>query len=315
MKFDDVSKLIEEIGIPGRDDYALQSSGKTFPDGCHWRIEIAGVDGPAQLELLIKERKKWDIPVHRVISFNPGPVLYSSQEIRDFAQLAAEDKIEVVSAHAPRPGWSIGRQFLGSEGSHDGAHSIRGSDMLRQIVSNLFWLYDLGIRGFFLTDPGLLYIISSMQKKGSFPKDVTIKVGVGGGVANAASAKVFESLGASSVNPQSDHPLCQLASIRKSINIPIDFYIWTFASFGGENRIFDAPEVAKICAPTYFKFEPAVDSGVTYNGYTYPDSHFFDITEKKIKWAKWVVDHVKENAPELKLSQQGPADLRIPVVK
>jgi hypothetical protein len=124
---------------------------------------------------------------------------------------------------------------------------------------------------------------------------------------------VYEDLGASSVNPQSDHPIPQLAAIRKSIKIPIDFYIWTFASFGGENRIFDAPEVAKVCAPTYFKFEPAPDSSVTYNGFS-PSSSFFDITEKKIKWAKWVVDHVKENEPNLKLSEQGPADLFVPVV-
>jgi hypothetical protein len=314
MKLDDVSKLIEQVGFPGRDDYSLAPSGKTFPDGAHWRIEIAGVDGPAQLELLIKERKKRGIPVHRVISFNSGSAMFSEQEIKDFAALAAGDKIEVIATHAPRPGWNIGRQYVSSEGSHYGAMSVRGSDMMRQIISNLFWLYDLGIRGFFLTDPGILHVVSSMQKKGTFPKDVAIKIGVGGGIANAASARIFQDLGATSVNPQSDHPLCQLASIRKGIDIPIDFYIWTFASFGGENRIFDAPEVAKLCSPTYFKFEPAVDSGTTYNGYT-PASAHLDITEKKIKWAKWVVDHVKENAPELKLSAQGPDDLFIPLVK
>jgi hypothetical protein len=313
MKLDDVSKLLIKAGFPGRDDYSLAPSGKTFPDGCHWRIEIAGVDGPEQLEIVIKKRKEWGIPVHRVISFNCGTAMFSDQEIKECAKLAAEDRIEIIATLSPRPGWNIGRQYISSEGSHYGAQAVRGSDMMRQMLADIVRSYELGLRGFFLTDPGLLHVIKVLQKQGDFPADIALKAGVGTGVANAVFAKMIEDTGATSINPQADHTLCQLASIRKTIDVPIDFYIWTFNSFGGANRIYDAPEVAKICAPTYFKFEPAPDSGTTYNGFS-PASAHFDITEKKIKWAKWVVDHVKENEPDIKLSEQGPADLYIPVV-
>ena len=35
MKLDDVSKLIEQAGLPGRDAYDLPSSDKLFPDGAY----------------------------------------------------------------------------------------------------------------------------------------------------------------------------------------------------------------------------------------------------------------------------------------
>ena len=313
MKLDDVSKLLEKAGFPGHDDYTLAPSGKTFPDGCHWRIEIAGVDGPEQLGLMIKKRKEWGIPVHRIISFNCGTGLFSDQEIKDFVKLAAEDRIEVISTLSPRPGWDIGRQFASSEGHYFGCQSLHSSDMMRQVLSELMRCYKLGLRGFLVTDIGLLHVIKTLQKQGDFPSDIVLKAGVGTGIANAAFAKVVEDLGANSVNPQSDHSLPQLAAIRKAINVPIDFYIWTFISYGGANRIYDAPIVAKICAPVYFKFEPAVDYSTTFNGFS-PASAHFEMTEKRVKWAKWVVDHVKENDPGMKLSEQGPADLFIPVV-
>ena len=313
MKLDDVSKLLEKAGFPGRDDYTLAPSGKTFPDGCHWRLEIAGVDGAEQLELMIQKRKEWGIPVHRIVSFNCGTGLFSDQEIKECVKMAAEDKIEIIATLSPRPGWDTNRQYISSEGCCYGGQALHSSDMMRQVLAELIRSYKLGLRGFLVTDPGLLHVIKTLQKQGDFPSDIVLKAGVGTGVANAAFAKVIEDLGASSINPQSDHTLCQLAAIRKVINVPIDFYMWTFMSYGGANRIYDAPEVAKICAPVYFKFEPAVDYKTTFNGFS-PASAHFDMTEKKIKWAKWVVDHVKENDPGMKLSEQGPADLHIPVV-
>ena len=312
MRLNRVSEFMEQAGVPGRDLYDLPSSELTFPDGCHYRIEISGVEGPKALEALIKERRKRNIPVHRLVSFCQGGTLFDDAELMDFAQMAAEDKMEVIAIPGPRAGWDIGRQYISQEGLRCGMN-LRGSDEIRKVIADLFRMYDIGMRGFMLVDLGVLALVKKMQSQGNFPKDVAIKLSVWAGMASAAGGMLAEQIGASSFNPVSDLTFPQMAAIRKATTIPIDFYIWTFNSYGGENRIYDAPEAARIYAPCYFKFEPADGSSTTYSPFA-SDAEHIGLMVKKIKWAEWVINHVKENEPGLKLSEQGAADLFLPKV-
>lgn len=312
MKLDRVSEFMERAGVPGRDLYDRPASGKSFPDGSHYRIEFSGVEGPRVLEALIKERRKRDIPIHRLVSFCQGGTLFDDAELKDFAQMAAEDKMEVIAIPGPRAAWDIGRQFVTPEGARCGMN-LRGSDEIRKVIADLFRMYELGMRGFMLVDMGVLAMVKKMQEQGNFPKDVTIKLSVWAGVSSAAGGILAEQLGAASFNPVSDLTFPQMASIRSVTSIPIDFYIWTFNSYGGENRIYDAPEAAKIYAPCYFKFEPADGSSTTYSPFA-SDAEHIALMQKKVKWAEWVINHVRENEPGLKLSAQGASDLFLPKV-
>ncbi|MDR1875931.1 MAG: U32 family peptidase [Synergistaceae bacterium] len=310
MKLDKVSEFMEQAGVPGRDLYDRSASGRTFSDGCHYRIEFSGVEGPRVLEALIAERHRRDIPIHRLVSFCQGGTLFDDAELKDFAQMAAEDKMEVIAIPGPRAAWDIGRQFLSPEGARCGMN-LRGSDEIRKVIADMFRMYELGMRGFMLVDRGVLALVKKMQEQGNFPRDVTIKLSVWAGVSSPAGAMLAEQLGANSFNPVSDLTFPQMAAIRRVTSIPIDFYIWTFNSYGGENRIYDAPEAAKIYAPCYFKFEPAVSSSTTYSPFT-SDAEHIALMQKKVKWAEWVIHHVMENEPGLKLSQQGAPDLFLP---
>jgi len=313
MKLDDVSKYIEKAGIPGRDDYNLTTSNKRFPDGASYRIEMSGIEGPKVLEALIKERKKRNVPVHRLISFDMGGTLLDTQELKDFAQMAAEDKMEVIAVPGPRNAWDIGRQVLSEEGAGCAPYNHRGSDELRKVIADIMRMYDAGMRGFLVTDIGLMWLINTMREQGNFPKDAAVKIGVGVGISSPAGARLMEILGATSFNPIADLPLPQLASIRKAVDTPIDFYIWPFDTFGGSNRFYDAPEVARLYSPCYFKFEPAPSAGKFYAPWTSDATHI-DLTVKKIKWAQTVIEMVSENQPDIKVSEQGPADLYIPKI-
>lgn len=310
MKLDDVSKYMEEAGIPGRDAYDLPSSDKRFPDGGSYRIEISGVEGPKVLEALIDERNKRNVPVHRLISMCQGGTLYDKQELKDFAQMAAEEKMEVIAIPGPRNSWDIGRQFASEEGA--GLHH-RGSDELRKVIADMMRMYDAGVRGFLLVDRGLLWLVKKMQDQGNFPRDIAIKMSVWAGVSSPAGAKLMEDLGASSFNPVADLTLPQLASIRKVVSIPIDFYVWVFISFGGIQRFYDAPEVARLYSPCYFKFEPGPSAGGFYTPWSSDQVHI-DLIRKKVKWVETVIELVRENQPQIKVSEQGPEDLRIPKV-
>src|SRR6056297_1616108 len=87
---------MEEAGIPGRDNYDLPDSEKRFPDGAHYRIEMSGVEGPEVLEALIDEKNKRNVPVHRLISLVGGGYLYDDEEIKYFAQMAADEEMVVI---------------------------------------------------------------------------------------------------------------------------------------------------------------------------------------------------------------------------
>lgn len=313
MKLDQVSQYMEQAGIPGRDAYDLPSSNKRFPDGGSYRIELSGVEGPKVLEALIEERRQRDVPIHRLVSMCQGGTLYDKQELKDFAQMAAEDKMEVIAIPGPRNAWDIGRQSISDEGQRCGGLHHRGSDELRKVIADMMRMYDIGMRGFMLVDRGLLWLVKKMQDQGNFPKDVTIKMSVWTGVSSPAGAKLMEELGASSFNPIADLTLPQLAAIRKVVNIPIDFYIWTFESYGGTQRFYDAPEVARLYSPCYFKFEPAPSSGGFYTPWSSDEVHI-ELMRKKVKWAETVIELVSENQPEIRVSGQGPSDLFIPKV-
>ncbi|GAH19875.1 unnamed protein product, partial [marine sediment metagenome] len=92
---------IEKTGIPGRDIYEIPNSDRTFPDGAHYRIEISGVERPSTLEALIDEAIKRNIPVHRLISTVMGSTLLDKKELKSFAKMASDAKMEVIITPGP----------------------------------------------------------------------------------------------------------------------------------------------------------------------------------------------------------------------
>ncbi len=310
----DVQKMLEAVGIPGRDAYDLPSSEKTFPDGAHYRMEISGVERPQVLEALIDEMNKRQIPIHRLISTVMGSTLLDDAELRDFAQMAAEARLEVIITPGPRSGWDVGRQLITPEGGLSGLR-YRGSDQLRYVISEFLRCIDLGFRGFLVIDEGLLWLVNELKKRGDIPEDVVFKVSIFAGHASAAGGKVLQMLGASTFNPLGDLSLPQLASIRQAIEIPMDLHIYLSDSFGGFNRFYEGAEMARVCAPCYFKIEPgpalAAGPGAWYKPWISPEFLAWQAREK-VKYAQIIHELIQATNPTLKLSDQGPEDLAIP---
>lgn len=314
MVMDRVSAAMERAGIPGRDAWDLPTSPKRFPDGAWYRMEISGVERPNVLEALISEMHRRQVPIHRVISVVMGATLLDRAELRDFAQMAAEAKLEVILTPGPRAAWDIGRQALTPEGAFSGLR-FRGSDQLRQVVADILRCVEIGFRGFLVIDEGLLWLLNEMKKQGDLPSDVIFKVSIYAGHASAAGAKVLQALGASTFNPTADLNLAQLASIRQAVDIPLDLHIYLTESFGGYNRFYDGPEMARVCAPCYFKIEPgpacAAGPGALYKPWVSPHM-LADWAREKVKYAQIIHEIIQENFPQATISAQGPADLAVP---
>jgi hypothetical protein len=301
---------MEKHGVPGRDLYELPTSQKRFPDKCHYRIEISGVERPSTLEALIDEMEKRDVPVHRLISMVMGATLLSDNEMEKFAQMAKDAKLEVIVTPGPRTLWDLGGQVRTPEGAVSGIR-FRGSDNLAYVTADIKRAIDFGFRGFLVVDEGLLWLLNEMRKAGDIPKDVVFKVSIFAGHANPAGAKVLEMLGADTFNPVADLPLPMLAALRKAVDIPIDVHVCLFDSFGGFNRIWETPEITRVTAPCYYKIEPGTSVGNLYKPWVSPELLAF-MAREKVKTAETIISIIEKNYPEAKLSKVGARDLAVP---
>ncbi|MDI6839972.1 MAG: hypothetical protein QMD71_03815 [bacterium] len=314
LKLKDVISLMEKVGIPGKDAYDLPTSTKRFPDGAWYRMEISGVERVNVLEALVDEMNKRKVPIHRAVSVVMGATLLDKFELKDFAQIAHDAKLEVIIAPGPRSAWDTGRQLVTPEGAFSGLR-FRGSDQLRAVISDIMRCIEIGFRGFLVIDEGELWLLNLLRQRGDIPKDVIFKVSIYAGHANAAGGKVLQLLGADSFNPVADLSLPQFASIRKAVDIPIDVHVVLTESFGGYIRIYDSPEFARVCAPCYFKIEPgpacAAGPGALYKPWV-DEKMLANWVREKVKYAQIIHELIQENLPEAKLSKQGVKDLAIP---
>ena len=82
----DIDQFVEKMGLPSKDLYDLPSSGKTFPDGAHWRTEISGIETAEVLEAALDEARKRKITIHRIMATVNGSTFYDLDEMRALAK-------------------------------------------------------------------------------------------------------------------------------------------------------------------------------------------------------------------------------------
>ena len=310
----EIREFMESMEIPGRDLWELPSSTKTFPDGAHWRIEISGVEHASTMETMIDEARKRKINIHRVIATVSGSTYCDFEELKAMAQMARDEKIEVIMAVGHRKAWDVGSKEMSNwEGAMWGVR-LRGSDNISYWLADMIRNIEAGIRGFLVYDEGVLSIVTRMREEGFIPKETVVKFSVFAGYCSAAGARLIESIGANTFNPLSDVSLPILASIRKAVNIPLDVYISTIDSMGGEFRVYDAPEIARVASPCYFKFEPGTSEPDIYKPWV-TESWHQEFVRLKVKMASIVKEIVDRHAPQLKLSGKEPPDLFLPEPK
>jgi hypothetical protein len=303
-----IRNFMEKQGIPGRDGYELAASGKAFADGANFRIEIAGVERASTMEAMIKEADKRNVVIHRAIAAVGGSTYCDFEELKDMAQMAKEAQIETIMTVGHRKGWDTGAsEGKTSEGQAQGPR-LRGSDNISFHIADIMRSIEAGFRGFLVYDEGVLFILNKMRAEGLIPAETIFKFSVFGGYCSAAGAKVIESMGANSMNPISDVSRPILSSIRQAVDIPLDIYTIVVNSFGGYFRAYEAPEIAKIASPCYFKFEPGTSEADIYMPWIEEKWHV-NFIEQKVKIASIVMEIMDKHAPEMKTSPKGAKDL------
>jgi len=312
-KLSEIRAFMEKFNVPGSDGWGLPTSEKTFPDGANYRIEIAGVEYPSTFKAMVDEAKKRKVKVHRAICTVGGSSYLTFDQLKEMAKIANDEGIEVIMTMGHRKAFDVGSKEMSTkEGSMQGFR-LRGSDNLAYWFEDLMRNLEAGIRGFLVYDEGALMILSKMREEGFIPKETTFKWSVFGGYCNPAGAKLLESMGVNSMNPLSDVSLPILSSIRKAVDIPLDVYMIIVDAFGGMYRAYDAPEIVRVASPVYFKIEPGTSEADIYKPWM-TESWHDEFIRVKVKIAQILQEIMERRAPELKMSEMSPKDLRIPVV-
>jgi len=244
--------FLERMGLPGGDLHNLPTSAKRFPDGAQYRTEIPSVEGPRALAAVLEEAEARQVRIHRV-SQGSGIMMLTDDDIVEMLEMGRKAGIEVNLFLGPRSTFDIGAQVYSNAGRSLGL-SLRGADQLVFAMEDARRAARLGLRSVLVSDTGILRVIAKMRAAGELPAEIIIKTSVMMAPTNPAMASLLAELGADTVNVPSDLTLPQLAAIRASIHVPIDFYVEAPDNIGGFLRYYDIPELIRVAAPIYLKF-------------------------------------------------------------
>ena len=244
--------ILEALKLPVRDAHDLPASKKRFSDGGQYRVEIPSCEGPKAMRAVVDEATARGVHIHRV-SQGSGIMLQTDDEIRDMLALGREHGIEVCLFVGPRVNWDIGVQAASSGGRVLGS-SLRGADQLAYGIEDVLHGASLGLRSILVADLGHLQVLGEMKKRGDLPADFVLKISVTLAAANPATARLLEDLGATSINLPVDLSLAQIAAIRQTIDVAIDFYVEAPDDLGGSVRHYETAELVRVAAPIYLKY-------------------------------------------------------------
>ncbi len=306
----DLEAALTELGLPPRDLHDHPGSGRTFPDGAHYRFEVSGVEDRVALEAMLDEAQKRGVIIHRIIGSVQGAALMTKPELHEFARLARDAGVEVVMPPFPSRGWDTGRVIATTEGYMSGIR-IRGADNFTAVLRDIARCLEAGIRAFLVVDEGLLVVLDALKKRGTIPPETGFKLSVYAGHANPAAMKLLEQLGATTVNPLPDLSLAMLAAIRQAVSVPMDIYVSCIESWGGMHRFHEVAEIVRLCSPCYLKIEPGRSEMDHYKPWLMPDFRCFWVRQK-VKYAAILQELLEDTGGGFKVSPPGTPDLRVP---
>ncbi len=238
-------------GLPAGDRRPLPASAGTFAGGGKFGIELASINNAAILRSALALAKEYSIRVNRCDECR-GIVRLPNADIKEMVRVCAGEAIGLVLSIGPRAIYDTGGFVRSSNGRRVG-YRLRGMESVVNAIDDVRRAVDLGVRGFLVYDEGLLMLLEKLRKAGELPASTIFKVSVHMGCSNPLSAKVYEGLGADTINPVPDLDLDMLSSMRAAVSCPLDLFSDTAEEAGGFIRTHDVPELVRVASPVYIK--------------------------------------------------------------
>ena len=149
------------------------------------------------------------------------------------------------------------------------------------------------------------------RSAGLLPGDMQAKVSVMLPAANAAAARVFERLGASTINLPTDLTLPQIAAIRAAVDVPLDVYVEAPDNVGGFVRHHEIPELIRVAAPVYVKFGLRNAPDVYPSG-THLEATTVALSRERVRRARLGLELLARSGRDYPTSELGAAGLAVP---
>jgi hypothetical protein len=304
-----IRRFLAAQGLPSGDLNDLPDSPKRFPDGAQYRVEIPSTEGPRCLEAVLEEAERLDVRVHRV-SQGSGVFLQTDAELDEMARLAADAKVEASLFARPNAAWGLSATARAHAGFAAAAHGQE------QVVANLEDCVRAAAHGFrsvLIADLGVLALFGAARKDGLLPDDMQAKVSVMLPAANAASARILEQLGASTINLPTDLTLPQIAAIRAAVDVPLDVYVEAPDNVGGFVRHHEIPDLIRVAAPVYVKFGLRNAPDV-YPAGTHLEATTVALSRERVRRARLGLELLARSGYEPTTSELGAAGLALPAL-
>lgn len=303
---------LEAVGLPGADPGDLPASTLTFPDGAHFRVEIPSTEGPSALEAVLDEAARLRVPVTRA-SQGSGVFMHTDAELDEMARLAASAGVEVSLFARPSAGWSASAMARSAVGPLV-APVAHGADQLAAVIDDMLRAAAHGFRSVLVQDIGALQVFGELRSARILPADMQAKVSVMFPVANPASARVVERLGASTVNLPTDLAVAEIAAIRSACSLALDVYVECPDNIGGFMRYEQIPDLIRVASPIYLKF------GLRGTVDPYPAGRHLEAAlvanaRERVRRARLGLDLLERSrATRFRCSEPGAFGLAVPVI-
>jgi hypothetical protein len=237
--------------------------------------------------------------------------MQTDAELDAMARLAAQRKLEVSLFARPNAGWDVSAMARAPAGVGLAA-TARGQEQVVHVLDDIKRAADHGFRSVLIADLGVLSVFKYMREQGELPSDMQAKISVMLPVANPASARVLENLGASTLNLPTDLSLPQVAAIRSVVHIPLDIYVEAPDNVGGFVRLHEIPELIRVAAPVYIKFGLRNAPDV-YPAGTHLETTTIALSRERVRRARLGMELLQRSGLEVATSEVGAAGLAVPV--
>ena len=302
-----VRPFLRSLALPERDLLDLPDSGKRFPDGAMYRVEIPSTEGPRCLDAVLDTASTLDVRVHRV-SQGSGVFMQTDAELDEMAATARAANVEVSLFARPNAAWVLSATARAHAGFAAAAHGQEG------VVANLedcIRAAEHGFRSVRIADIGVLDLFREARASGLLPDDMQAKVSVMLPAANPAAARVLERLGASTINLPTDLTLAQIAAIRAAVDVPLDVYVEAPDNVGGFVRHHEIPELIRIASPVYVKFGLRNAPDV-YPAGTHLEATTVALSRERVRRARLGLELLARSGRDYPTSELGAAGLALP---
>ncbi len=304
-------EFLESIGLPRRDLFSLPDSGKRFPDGAQYRVEIPSTEGPQCLQAVLEEAARLDVRVHR-LSQGSGVFMLTDDELDQMACAAASAHVEVSLFARPNAAWDTSAMARATAGASVAA-AARGQEQVVQGLDDARRAAEHGVRSVLIADIGVLHAFNAMRDAGELPADMQAKISVMLPVANPGTARVLVGLGANTLNLATDLSLPQIAAIRAAVDVPLDIYVEVPDNVGGFVRLHEIPEIIRVAAPVYVKFGLRNAPDIYPSG-THLESTAVALSRERVRRARLGLELLSRSGLDATTSELGAPGLAVPQV-